>query len=94
MSQTSTTEATETSAAPLAKPRVILKGAGWKFLTDQPGVSNREYASHHGGLSKTPKGAWIDDIGFRGLTYVDGALVRTDGTDASDHHFLTITVKL
>jgi hypothetical protein len=33
-------------------------------------------------------------MGFKGVTYVDGALIRTDGTDASDHHFLSITINL
>lgn len=75
------------------KPRVILGEAGLKFLTDQKGVTNRTLASHHGGKTKTPKGPWIDDIAWRGFDFVKGSLIRTDATDASDHHFLAVTLK-
>lgn len=85
---------TRSGGANKEKPRPILRAAGWKFLTDQKGVPNREYASHHGGLGKLPKGPWIDDMGFQGVTYVDGALIRTDQTDCTDHHILSITVKI
>lgn len=90
----STTKSSGAGAkTPSEKPRVILKGAGWKFLTDQSNVKNREYASHHGGFSKVPKGAWIDDMGFKGLTFVSGELIRTDGDDASDHNMLKLVTK-
>lgn len=89
-----TRSASDSTARQREKPRPILKGAGWKFLTDQSGVKNRELASHHGGLGKTSKGAWIDDMGFKGVAYAGGGLIRTDVTDASDHHFLTLTINL
>jgi peptidoglycan hydrolase-like protein with peptidoglycan-binding domain len=75
------------------KPRVILGKSGLTFLTDQKGVTNRTLASHHGGKSSTPKGPWIDDIAWRGFDFVKGSLIRTDATDASDHHFLAATLK-
>lgn len=75
------------------KPRVILGKAGLTFLADQKGVNNRTLASHHGGKGSTPKGPWIDDMAWRGFDYVKGGLIRTDATDASDHHFLTVTLK-
>lgn len=80
------------AADPSSKPRVIL-GRVLTFLSDQAGISGRAYASHHGGKGSSPRGRWIDDLAWKGFAYVKGALIRTDGTDASDHHFLSATLK-
>lgn len=90
----STTSATERQRQ---KPRPILRGAGWWLLTDQTDVTDRALESHHGGKTRNGgKGPWIDDAGGKGVSYVKGSgrLIRTDKTDASDHHFLRFAVQL
>jgi hypothetical protein len=93
----STTLATEnTTPRQREKPRVIAASvAGFRFVTNLPAVLNRKLASHHGGKRATPNGDWIDDIGIRGnLAFESAELIRTDQTDASDHHVLRATVSL
>jgi hypothetical protein len=79
------------------KPRPQLRAAGWWLLTDHPDVTNRALESHHGGKTRNgDRGPWIDDAGGKGVTYVPGSgrLIRTDQTDASDHHMLRFAVRL
>lgn len=78
------------------KPRVVLRDKiKAKFLSEiKSKVKNGEYASHHGGKGSAPKGPWIDDAWTVGdVSFVDGELVRTDGTDASDHDMLKFRIK-
>lgn len=77
------------------KPRGVLARAGASFLSEIKGkVAGSELATHHGGKGSTPRGAWIDDAWVMGdVELVDGAVVRTDGTDASDHHGLKFRIR-
>lgn len=70
-----------------AKPRPIMRKAGLSMLSEQPAgkVTNRAYASHHSDLTARPKGPWIDDLWWRGVSFVKGGMVLTSH---SDHNIL------
>lgn len=78
------------------KPRVVLAmKIKARFLSSlgKTKVKNLEYGSHHGGKSGV-KGPMIDDAWTVGnVEIIDGEVVRTDGTDASDHNGLKFRIK-
>jgi hypothetical protein len=79
------------------KPRVVLAmKIKARFLSSlgPAKVKNLAYGSHHGGKSGV-KGPMIDDAWAVGdVEIIDGEVVRTDGTDASDHNGLKFRIKL
>jgi hypothetical protein len=77
------------------KPRRILHNAGARFVSSLGAskVKNLAYGSHHGGKSGV-KGPLIDDAWvFGDVQLVDAEIVRTDGTDASDHNAIKFRIK-
>lgn len=76
------------------KPRMILAAAGARFLSVLgQAVKNLAYGTHHGGKSRV-KGPFIDDAWtFGDLRIHDAEVVRTDGTDASDHNALKFKIR-
>lgn len=80
------------------KPRRVLAGVGWSFLSSiRSGIPNGKLESHWGGrkTDKITEGPWIDDLAVRGgARIVSGKLLRTDGKRATDHHALQATVAL
>lgn len=92
-----TSAASSATARQREKPRPQLRAAGWWLLSEQADVKDRALESHHGGKTRNGKtGPWIDDAGGKGVAYVKGSgrLIRTDQTDASDHHFLRFQVQI
>ena len=76
------------------KPRVVLYAKGWRMATEQAKFRGRSISGHHGGKTGKPGGTPIDEILFKGVTFLDGWVVDTSGTDASDHQLFAIKVRI
>lgn len=76
------------------KPRYLLVQAGARLVTSLGSkVKNIAYGSHHGGKSGV-KGPLIDEAWvFGDVEIVDAEIVRTDGTDATDHNGVKFRIK-